>query len=275
MSGAGVQGAAGAAVGGGMTGGGLHRDGLIGIERAAVRAWPANEIRNIDGWLWRYSGGGSQRANSVSALFYEGDDVEYSIDKVEILYREHRAPIRFQVGFPLSQPDDLDERLAARGYVIHDTVTTLIKAVEAIDMPVDVVLRESPSEEWMAVYLSNVSPDRRPFAADILARVPGPRVFAEVVRDGAVCATALGVFFDNTVIAECVGTASAARRQGAAASVMRALEAWANAQGAHTIGLQAVTTNAPAQGLYGALGYTAAGTYHYRYLAGAKGTEAG
>ena len=32
------------------------------------------------------------------------------------------------------------------------------------------------------------------------------------------------------------------------------------------IGLQAVTTNMPAQSLYAALGYTAAGTYHYRYL---------
>jgi GNAT superfamily N-acetyltransferase len=221
----------------------------------------------VDGWLWRYSGGGSQRANSVSALSYEGDDVERSIDKVEQLYRERKAPVRFQVGFPLSQPHDLDERLAARGYVIHDPVTTLIKSVERIDQPADVVLRENPSEGWMSVYLSNVTPDRRPFAADILARVPGPRVFAEVLRDGAVCATALGVFFENTVIAECVGTAAAARRQGAAAAVMRALEAWAGSQGAHTIGLQAVTTNAPAQGLYASLGYTAAGTYHYRHLA--------
>ncbi len=262
MSGAGAQGAA---------GGGLHRDGLIGIERAAVRAWPAQEIRNVDGWLWRYSGGGSQRANSVSALFYEGDDVEYSIDKVERLYREHKAPTRFQVGFPLSQPDELDARLAARGYVIHDPVTTLIKPVVPVDVPADVVLRETPSEGWMSVYLSNVSPDRRPFAADILARVPGPRVFAEVVRGGAVLATALGVFFENTVIAECVGTAAAARRQGAAAAVMRALEAWAGERSAHTIGLQAVTTNAPAQGLYAALGYTPAGTYHYRYLATPSG----
>lgn len=246
--------------------GGLHRDGLIGIERAAVRAWPANETRGVDGWLWRYSGGGSQRANSVSALFYDGDDVERSIDEVERLYRAHKAPVRFQVGFPLSQPEDLDQRLAARGYVIHDPVTTLIKAVAKIDKPADVVLREQPSSGWMSVYLGNVTPDRRPFAADILSRVPGPRVFAEAVRDGAVIATALGVYFERTVIAECVGTTAQARRQGAAAAVMHALEAWAAEQGAHTIGLQAVTTNAPAQGLYAALGYTPAGTYHYRYL---------
>ena len=151
----------------------IHRDGLIGIERAAVRAWPAGETRLVDGWLWRYSGGGSQRANSVSALSYEGTDVEGTIDAIEALYREHGAPVRFQVGFPLSQPDDLDQRLAARGYVIHDPVTTLLKPVAPVAAPVDVVLRDAPSEGWLSVYLANVTPNRRPFATAILARVPG------------------------------------------------------------------------------------------------------
>src|SRR5690606_8256407 len=44
-----------------------ERERLLAIEGAAVRAWPAGETREVDGWLWRYSGGGSQRANSVSA----------------------------------------------------------------------------------------------------------------------------------------------------------------------------------------------------------------
>ncbi|HWV83390.1 MAG TPA: GNAT family N-acetyltransferase [Hyphomicrobiaceae bacterium] len=243
-----------------------ERERLLAIEHAAVRAWPAGETREVDGWLWRYSGGGSQRANSVSALHYLGTDVERTIDAIEHLYGERGAPVRFQVGFPLSEPEDLDARLAARGYVIHDPVTTLVKAVEAVAMPDDVALGAAPSEGWLRVYLSNVTPDRRPFASAILARVPAPCVFAEVLRSGETIATALGVLHEGAVIAECVGTASSARRQGAASAVMSALEAWGSAQGARTIGLQAVTTNTPAQGLYAALGYTAAGTYHYRYL---------
>ena len=51
-----------------------ERERLLAIERAAVRAWPAGETRDVDGWLWRYSGGGSQRANSVSALAYRARD---------------------------------------------------------------------------------------------------------------------------------------------------------------------------------------------------------
>lgn len=242
-----------------------ERERLLATERAAVRAWPAGETRDVDGWLWRYSGGGSQRANSVSALHYRGMDVERTIDEIENLYGARGAPVRFQVGFPLSEPEDLDARLAARDYVIHDPVTTLVKAVESVAMPDDVVLGGSPSESWLQVYLSNVTPDRRPFAAAILARVPAPCVFAEVIRGRETLATALGVLHEGAVIAECVGTAASARRQGAASAVMSALEAWGSAQGARTIGLQAVTTNTPAQGLYAALGYTAAGTYHYRY----------
>lgn len=243
-----------------------ERERLLAIEGAAVRAWPAGETRQVDGWLWRYSGGGSQRANSVSALRYRGADVERTIDEIERLYRTHHAPVRFQVGFPLSEPEDLDERLAARGYVVHDPVTTLIKPVEPVALPDDVQLGASPSDGWMRVYLSNITPDRQPFASAILARVPAPCVFAEVMRGGETLATALGVLHEGAVIAECVGTSASARRQGAASTVMSALEAWGSAQGARTIGLQAVTTNMPAQGLYAALGYTAAGTYHYRYL---------
>lgn len=243
-----------------------ERERLLAIERAAVRAWPAGETREVDGWLWRYSGGGSQRANAVSALHYRGTDVERTIDQVERLYGARGAPVRFQVGFPLSEPEDLDARLASRGYVIHDPVTTLIKPIVVVAMPDDVVLGASPSEGWMRVYLSNISPDRRPFAAAILARVPAPCIFAEVRRNGETLATALGVLHEGAVIAECVGTAASARRQGAASAAMSALEAWGGALGALTIGLQAVTTNTPAQGLYAALGYTTAGTYHYRYL---------
>ncbi len=243
-----------------------ERERLLAIEGAAVRAWPAGETRDVDGWLWRYSGGGSQRANSVSALHYRGRDIERTIDEIERLYRKRGAPVRFQVGFPLSEPGDLDARLEARGYVIHDPVTTLVKPVASAAMSEHVVLNARPSQGWLAVYLGNITLDRRPFAEAILARVPAPCTFAEARLNGETIATALGVLHEDAVIAECVGTSASARRQGAASAAMSALEAWGASQGAHTIGLQAVTTNLPAQGLYAALGYTAAGTYHYRYL---------
>src|SRR4029453_805182 len=58
----------------------------LGIERVAVRAWPALETANLAGWLWRYTAGGAQRANSVSPLDFAGADVEAGIAEAERLY---------------------------------------------------------------------------------------------------------------------------------------------------------------------------------------------
>ncbi len=242
----------------------ITRDLLLAVERAAVRAWPAGETGDMDGWLWRCSGGASGRANSVSPLEFRGDDVETAIDAVEARYRSRGMPARFQVGHNFAAPDDLDRRLIARGYRAYDEVTTLAKPVTALQMPAGVVVEDAPSAGWMEVYLSNITPDRRPPAPGILARVPGPRVFLSCVRDGQCLATALAVITDAIVVAECVGTLTSARRSGAGSAVMRGLEAWAHPNGATTSALQVVAANVAGQGLYRSLGYAEINRYHYR-----------
>ena len=237
---------------------------LIAIEWAAIHAWPALKNRDIDGWLWRYSGGGSQRANSVSPIAFHGTDVEEAIDEAERLYFSQSAASRFRVFDTLSQPADLDQRLEARGYKITESVLTLAKRVGACSSPLDVRFLDQPSDGWMEVYLSNIAADRRPAAPSLLALVPQPRTYFTVEVDGQVISTGLGVRCGNVVIAECIGTRQEARRTGGASRVMTALEAWAKVQGASIVALQAVTTNFPAQQLYAALGYTKIGGLHYR-----------
>ena len=51
----------------------------VRMERAHVLAWPALNTATIHGWLWRSSGGGSQRANSVSTIDFAGTDVEHAV----------------------------------------------------------------------------------------------------------------------------------------------------------------------------------------------------
>ena len=75
----------------------ISRQSLIAIEQAAVRSWPALETADIDGWLWRYASGGSQRANSVSALAFTGRDVEAAICEAERRYGAKGAPCWFTV----------------------------------------------------------------------------------------------------------------------------------------------------------------------------------
>jgi N-acetylglutamate synthase len=249
---------------------------LLAIEQAGVMAWPALETELIDGWLWRFANGGSQRANSVSALAFHGADVEKAIADAEQRYRARGARPMFQIS-DVCTPCDLDQRLAARGYTSTDRCTTLICAAPQGDADIGggsgggsgsgFEIFGRATDEWTACYASVITPDRRRTAPDILARVPRGSAFCAVRRQGRIVATALGVTHGGVTIAECVASLAEVRGQGAASTVMQGLAAWAGSQGAHTVALQAVERNAPAQALYRSLGYALAGYYDIRCLA--------
>jgi N-acetylglutamate synthase len=246
----------------------LDRRLLLAIERAGVLAWPAVETHGIDGWLWRFANGGSQRANSVSTLDFHGADSDKAIADAEQRYRARGASPMFQIS-DVCAPSDLGQRLAARGYTSKDRCTTLIRSVpfDAANIGDGFEIFDRATDEWIACYASVITPDRRRTAPDILARVPRGSAFCAVRRRGRIVATALGVTHGGVTIAECVASLAEARGQGAASAVMRGLAAWGTAQGAHTVALQAVEHNAPAQALYRSLGYTLAGHYEILSLA--------
>jgi GNAT superfamily N-acetyltransferase len=241
------------------------RETVLRIERAGVRAWPALETAAIDGWLWRHSGGGSQRANSVSPLTFTGPDVEAAITEAERRYRGRGSAPMFQV-CDACAPADLEQRLARRGYRLQEPCTTLAKAIAPGAVPADVEIEASASEAWLGVYLAGVTESRRQAAPAILARVPFPRAFFLLYRDGQPASAALGVVAEGVVIAECVATRVEHRRHGGSARIMTALEAWGASNGADVAALQAVAANAPAQALYAKLDYARVAGYHYRVL---------
>lgn len=236
---------------------------LLAIERAGVTAWPALETAAIGGWLWRYSAGGSQRANSVSALADPAMDVERAIDEAERLYAGTGAVSRFQVT-GAAVPGDLDARLARRGYQINDPCTTLAAALAPAALPGDVEITDRVTSDWLDTYASVITPDRRAVAPKILAGIPPGSAFCLLRRDGKPIATTLAVVDGTVCAAECVATLEAARRTRAGATVMRAAMAWAWARGARVMGLGAVASNISAQTLYRQLGFTLAGRYHIR-----------
>jgi GNAT superfamily N-acetyltransferase len=237
---------------------------LARIEAAAVRAWPALETADIGGWLWRFSDGGFQRANSVSALAFHGDDVEAVIEEAERRYRARQAPIQFQVT-DVSAPPHLDARLAARGYREHDPCVTLARPVapDAVE-PACVTLAADPTAEWFALYTSVITADRRSAAPRILEKVPHPRAFALTYRAERPISTALGVADGDLCAIECVASADDARRQGGAAQALAAVESWAGRIGCRWLYLQTGLTNTPAITLYRQLGFVEVGRYHYR-----------
>src|SRR6476661_2446278 len=95
-------------------------DDIRRIERLHVRAWPAFETADIDGWLWRYSGGASQRANSVSTVDFSGGDPAAALDEAEARYRARDAIVRFHT-YDLSTPAGIKDLLQQRGYRAGET----------------------------------------------------------------------------------------------------------------------------------------------------------
>jgi GNAT superfamily N-acetyltransferase len=240
----------------------ITRDDRLRMERAHVHAWPALETETIDLWRWRCSGGGSNRANSVSTIDFHGTDPEAAITRTETLYRDRDAPAKFQT-FDETSPPTLPDTLRARGYRPVNPTTTMFKRLTPTPPPQDVETRDHPWPEWRNLYLSEITADRRTVNNRILDLVPAPRAFFACRRNGQVVATALGVAAFGCVVIECVATRSDTRRQGAATSVLAALQSWAARQDVDWIGLQVVTGNTPALTLYQRLGFVAGATNTY------------
>ncbi len=240
------------------------REQLAAIEAAAVRSWPALETADIEGWLWRYASGGSLRANSVSALAFHGGNLAGAVADVERRYRAKGAPCRFNIT-EVGAPSDLDARLAGMGYQRGEPHNTMAKAIAATThSPADVELAPDPTPEWLPVYLTGLSPDRRAVAPAILAGIPRQRCFFSCRRAGLVVGSGLSVADGPLASIQCMATLASARRQGCAQAVLAAIEAWAAAQGCTHLYLQVEATNVGAVALYESFGFAIAGRYHQR-----------
>lgn len=235
------------------------QDHLPAMLRLAIDAWPALAVADIDGWLWRSSGGGSKRANSVATLAYNGTDVASAIATVGRRYRERGQLVRFQVE-EIGVPTGLAEHLIARGYVLEETTVNMAKSIASQELALadkgdGCSHTRSPTLDWLAVYLSAITPDRRVVNEQIVHSVPKPRAYFLCRHEGQPISSGLCVASGDVAIVECMATAPSVRRSGGARRILAAIENWARQQGARTLFLQVVEINAPAVALYEQTGF--------------------
>lgn len=239
----------------------ISRNDRMRMERAHVLAWPALRTANLDGWVWRSSGGGSQRANSVSTIDFNGNDIDFAIDTVEARYQAVGAPSRFQT-FDETSPPELADRLQQRGYQQSEATITMFRRNEPVASRDGTEQRDRAWQDWGDVYFSAITENRRATNAKILDAMTAPRAF--FCHRGV--ATALCVVGFGCAVVECVATRQDARRQRAGHAVMTGLLAWAAKQKADLVGLQVVEANLAAVRLYEGLGFVAGATNRFWVL---------
>ena len=264
---------------------------IAAMEQAIVRGWPALETAGIDGWLARWSSGGSLRANSVAALAFTGTDIDLTLAKVVHFYRQHGGIPRFTIT-DIAAPAGLDALLEARGWRRTGDNVAYAKSVGAKTVggktvggktvggktvggngaepaaaaDVRIELRALPTADWSQIYLSGLSIDRRPVALKLVEGTPRPRVFFSGVRDRQVIASGLSVLDGELASVQCIATHAAARRTGAATAIVQAIEQHAVANGVRRLYLQTEAANTAALRIYERLGFRLAGRYHTREL---------
>jgi N-acetylglutamate synthase len=240
-----------------------YRDDLRRVERAGGIAWPALETTNVDGWVWRHSGGGFGRSNSVFTLDFDGADVDAAIARIELYYQFRGRRARFRLS-DVSEPPGLQAKLEARGYKSESGGVIMAKAVDRRRHELEGVEWTSyPTPNWLRVYLGVVDEPRQRTVADLLAAVPAPRAFVSMRKRGLTFSSGLGTIEDGIVTIECIATREELRGRGGARAILGGIETWAQQEAAHTLHLQVADTNATALRLYKKFGFAEVGRYAY------------
>jgi GNAT superfamily N-acetyltransferase len=236
------------------------------FEEAGFNAWPALQTALLDGWVLRFAGGYTKRANSINPT-YPGDvsNLAAKVDACEAIYRRRGLPSIFRLT-SFGVPNGLDDLLASRGYTLADRTLVMHRELTGTSPSTALDVHNTPLEEWLDRYvaLSGSPLDKRDTHAAMLRQIAGEPLFA-TLRDesGEPVACGLAVLEADLVGLFEIVTDRDKRLRGFGAALVTAMLAWAATQGATTSYLQVVAVNDPAVRLYRKLGFTDA--YHYWY----------
>lgn len=243
------------------------------LERIGDLAYPAERVEHLDGWLLRMSGDLGRRVNSVAPADAGRLPLDEKIDRAEAWYRDRGRTPTFKL-HAAAAPPHLDAALAGRGYREDAAVVVMTRrVVPAGPVPGDVTLSGTPGDGWREALraFSGKSAERVAGLPGLIARAPGPAVYASVAASGGFAGVAVGVVVERHLGVFEVFVDASRRRRGFGRRMMEALVAWGAEAGAERAFLQVEEHNIGARRFYSTRGFADAHRYWYRVSPGGTG----
>jgi ribosomal protein S18 acetylase RimI-like enzyme len=238
------------------------------VETLSLRAWPALRQDAYDGWLLRFGGGYTRRANSVNPLDRGRMPLVDKIAACERAFQAKGLPIVFRIP-SITADTDLDAALAARGYTKSGKTSVRLADLAGFTGDLDdrVELLPHGSDDWRAALarFNRLSDAQRAGHRAITDVIEAPTMFAAARAGDVIVSVGFAVLEDRFVCLNSIATDPAQRRRGWSRATSGTLLAWARRQGATHAYLSVEKANTPAIALYNGLGFgTELYRYHYR-----------
>jgi ribosomal protein S18 acetylase RimI-like enzyme len=232
----------------------------------SMNAWPSLETMHYDGWILRFSGGYTKRANSIYPLYPSKIDVPMKVSHCEKIYNGKNLHTVFKIT-PYSTPEGLDYYLNNRDYRIIDP--TSVQVLNLIDAPkptaASLQVNNYADDNWLMNYcnFSHFTPKHFHTMTQMLRNIIPDRFFVTLYSENKAVACGLGVIEGNYIGLFDIIVDSDERGKGYGEQLVTNLLNIGLINGAKTAYLQVVMNNTPAMRLYSKLGFRE--VYHYWY----------
>jgi N-acetylglutamate synthase len=234
------------------------------LEELSLNAWPAPEEILYDGWVIRFAGGYTRRANSVAALRAGTIDLAEKIRFCCPMYAARHLPATFKLT-AASQPPELEAALAGHGFRADGGAIVQVAELASLNAEADLRVQEHSIADWSdaLVALGEDEAENLPMLRAIVGAIAVPVSLVLMRQKGQIAAAGMGVLQGQWIGLFHIVTHQEHRRNGFGKAIVLSLLNWGRANGAEHAYLQVVPSNAPARGLYEGLGFRSA--YEYQY----------
>lgn len=240
-------------------------DFLQKVEEAALNAWPAPQQVLYDGWLLRFAGGYTKRANSVNIRYRSTLPFVSKIAYCERMYAVQGLPTLFRTPEPFTSPTLLGA-LVEEEYAPFDPTLVLGRALnDAQDLAPNLTTQSLSIDAWIELRASLTGTGKGEWGMHyrILDCIAPQKILLGLYTQGQPVACGMAVVEGTFLGFFSIYTQSGQRRRGYGVMMMAALTHWGMAHGANYGYLQVEGDNQPALAMYAQLGFER--LYGYTY----------